>query len=108
MGWTRTQQGVAICGSRLPSAWAAECPRKPARRVVLRALPQIAAAALSVGPHLVIRHPDLQLFWWRHLGGQEEVRAMRHTRTALISYHIRHQSWYILIYTGEGQVLVVL
>lgn len=34
---------------------------------------QVAAAALSPGPHLVIRHPDLQLFFWRHMGGEEEV-----------------------------------
>ncbi len=34
---------------------------------------QIAAAAMSVGPHRAIRHPDLQLFWWRHMEGAEEV-----------------------------------
>ncbi|KAG2494362.1 hypothetical protein HYH03_007419 [Edaphochlamys debaryana] len=34
---------------------------------------QVAVAALAVGPHRAIRHPDLQLFWWRHMAGSEEV-----------------------------------
>lgn len=34
---------------------------------------QVAAAQQSLGAHSALRHPDLALFWWQHLGGAEEV-----------------------------------
>ncbi|KXZ53763.1 hypothetical protein GPECTOR_6g681 [Gonium pectorale] len=46
---------------------------EPLRQLELQEETQIAVAALSVGPHRALRHPDLQLFWWRHLAGLEEV-----------------------------------
>lgn len=33
---------------------------------------QTFAVQTSMGPHTALRHPDLQLFWWMHMGGQEE------------------------------------
>ncbi|GFR51464.1 hypothetical protein Agub_g13873 [Astrephomene gubernaculifera] len=43
------------------------------RQLELEEEVQIAVASMSVGPHRALRHPDLQLFWWRHMAGLEEV-----------------------------------